>query len=305
MMKNIPLCLILLLFVLPTRLAGQKNATYEAYVEQYKDLAVQQMLKYRIPASITMAQAILESGAGRSDLAVKGNNHFGIKCHGWTGRTMHHDDDASEECFRAYSDAQQSFEDHSRFLVNGQRYKGLFSLSIMDYRGWAKGLKQAGYATNPAYPELLIRLIETYNLSQLDGETSYDKYMASKASKNRSADGQPLHPIRLYNNNYYLIARSGDTFDSIGREVGISGRKIAKRNERPFDDPLSEGDIVYLKKKQKQAMDTFEGVPHTVKAGQSMYLIAQMYGVRLKNLYKMNGLKPDYQIQAGDRLRVR
>lgn len=296
--------LLVFLLMLPCAALGQRNAQYQAYVDQYKDLAVQQMLKYRIPASITLAQGILESGAGQSDLAVKGNNHFGIKCHGWTGRTVYHDDDAQGECFRAYNDALESFEDHSKFLVNGQRYRSLFNLSIMDYRGWARGLKQCGYATNPAYPDMLIRLIDTYELSQYDSQTKYDKFMAGKASKG-NAHGQQFHPIRMYNKNYYLFARSGDSFEKIGNEVGISGRKIAKRNERGYRDRLSEGDIIYLKKKQKKALKQFAGVPHVVKPGESMYLIAQMYGVRLKSLYKMNGLSTDYQIRVGDRIRVR
>ena len=128
--------------------------------------------------------------------------------------------------------------------------------------------------------------------------------MAGKASKG-NAHGQQLHPIRMYNKNYYLFARSGDSFEKIGNEVGISGRKIAKRNERGYRDRLSEGDIIYLKKKQKKALKQFAGVPHVVKPGESMYLIAQMYGVRLKSLYKMNGLDADYQIRVGDRIRVR
>lgn len=153
------------------------NQTYQLYINQYKDLAIREMLQYRIPASITLAQAVFESGAGRSRLARLGNNHFGIKCHGWTGRTIAEDDDALGECFRAYDHPLQSFEDHSKFLVNSSRYRKLFSLSMQDYRGWAHGLKACGYATNPRYAYKLIELIELYKLYVYDSARSYDHAM--------------------------------------------------------------------------------------------------------------------------------
>ena len=136
------------------------NSAYQEYIDQYKDLAIEQMQKYRIPASITLAQGVFESGAGRSELTRKGNNHFGIKCHGWTGRTTYHDDDAKGECFRAYKNAYESYEDHSKFLASGQRYRSLFKLSVTDYKGWARGLKAAGYATNPRYATIVTYLIQ-------------------------------------------------------------------------------------------------------------------------------------------------
>lgn len=301
----------LILLIISLMMAGamaqkmRPNRQYQDYIDQYKDLAIQQMLKYKIPASITLAQAILESGAGRSDLAVRGNNHFGIKCHGWTGRTVYHDDDEQGECFRAYDHPYQSFEDHSQFLLR-DRYKSLFALKMTDYKGWAKGLKRCGYATSPTYASRLIELIDLYGLNEYDHARKYDKFLAEKVTKDKPAQtGQPLHPIRMYNDNYYLVARQGDTFRSIGQEVGISYRKIAKRNERDKNDVLSEGDIVYLKKKQKRALKQFKNHPHTVKAGESLYDVAQMYGIRLKSLYKMNKLAPDHQVSVGERLRVR
>ena len=142
------------------------NQRYQQYINQYKDIAIEQMLKWKIPASITLAQGLFESGAGQSELAMKGNNHFGIKCNGWDGRKVYHDDDARNECFRAYNNAFESYEDHSRFLVGSKRYASLFSLKTTDYKGWAKGLKTAGYATSPSYAEALIRIIEMYNLYQ-------------------------------------------------------------------------------------------------------------------------------------------
>jgi len=304
-MKKLVILLLLVALVPAVLLAQRTNAQYQQYIQQYKDLAIEQMLKHRIPASITLAQGILESRGGLSDLALKGNNHFGIKCHDWTGRTMHHDDDAAGECFRVYNNARESYEDHSKFLKR-PRYKSLFSLGAKDYKGWARGLKQCGYATSPTYAESLIKLIELYNLQQYDHATSYDRFMADKVSKDRPAgSGQLLHPIYIYNKNYYLIARRGDTFKSIGKEVNISYRKLAKRNERHKNDPLMEGDIIYLKKKQSKALKQFKGHPHVVKSGESMYTIAQMYGVRLESLYKMNRLSSDYQIRVGDRIKVR
>ena len=144
------------------------NQRYQQYVDQYKDCAIEQMLKWKIPASITLAQGILESGAGQSTLATQGNNHFGIKCHGWKGRTVYRDDDARNECFRAYDSPFDSYEDHSRFLATGQRYRSLFQLKLTDYRGWANGLKAAGYATNPQYAQRLIDIIQLYKLYQYD-----------------------------------------------------------------------------------------------------------------------------------------
>jgi LysM repeat protein len=280
------------------------NQTYQQYIDQYKDVAIEQMQRYGIPASITLAQGIFESGAGRSELAVKANNHFGIKCNGWTGRRSYHDDDERGECFRAYDNAYESFEDHSKFLAERQRYRGLFNLKRDDYKGWARGLKAAGYATNPQYADRLIELIQLYKLYQYDKAKDYDKFLFGHA-KSQPSNGQALHAIKVFNKNYYLIARRGDTFKSIADEIGISYRKLAKYNERDKRDRLDEGEIVWLKKKQKKAPKDYKGRLHYVRNGESMYTIAQNYGIRLKNLYKMNHLSPDYQIRVGDALRLR
>ena len=280
------------------------NQTYQQYIDQYKDVAIEQMKRYGIPASITIAQGIFESGAGQSELAVKANNHFGIKCNGWSGRKSYHDDDERGECFRAYDNAYESFEDHSKFLSSRQRYSSLFNLKKDDYKGWARGLKAAGYATNPKYADRLIEIIQLYKLYQYDKAKDYDKFL-SEHTKDLSSNGQPLHSIKVFNKNYYLIARRGDTFKSIADEIGISYRKIAKYNELDKHDRLEEGEIIWLKKKQTKAPKDYKGRLHYVKAGESMYSIAQKYGIRLKNLYKMNRLKPDYQIKVGDALRLR
>lgn len=275
------------------------NQAYQEYIYQYKDIAIEQMLKYKVPASITLAQGLLESGAGRSRLATKGNNHFGIKCHGWGGGTIYENDDARNECFRAYASAFDSYEDHSRFLVSGQRYRSLFSLKSTDYKGWARGLKKAGYATSPTYAETLIGIIQLYKLHEYDKAKSFDRFLSEHQK------GGQLHRIVMFNKNYYVVARRGDSFESIGREIEISYKKIAKYNERDKNSPLTEGEIVWLKKKQTKAPADYKDRKHYVRQGESMYSIAQKYGIRLKSLYQMNHLSPDYDLKVGDALKLR
>ena len=287
-------------FVASTGVLAQMkwNQKYQTYINQYRDLAIEQMLKFKIPASITLAQGLLESGAGYSELATKGNNHFGIK--------TYHDDDEAQECFRAYNNVYESYEDHSLLLSRQPRYRSLFSLDGDDYKGWAHGLKKCGYATSPTYAQKLIGIIELYKLQQYDKAKKYDRFMESRTYKdNPSAKGGILHPIHRYNKNYYIVVKQGDTFRSLGKELGLSYRKIAKYNERNKRDKLVVGETIYLKKKQKKADKTYKNRPHTVKPGESMYSIAQYYGMRVKSLYKKNGLSPDYVPKVGDKLRVR
>lgn len=300
-------CLLMLCASIAAQAQMKWNQQYQTYIDQYKDLAIEQMLRYRIPASITLAQGLFESAAGRSDLVRQGNNHFGIKCHtSWMGPKQYHDDDARGECFRVYSDAKESYEDHSQFLARQSRYASLFNLSTSDYKGWARGLKQCGYATNPQYANKLIQIIELYKLHEYDKAKRYDKFMAEHSGTDQPINAQGLlHPIHLFNDNYYLYARERDTFKGIGKEVGISWKKLAKYNERDKNDILHKGDIIYLKKKRKKAPKQYKKRPHIVQAGESMYGISQKYGIRLKNLYKMNGLDPDFKIYPGARLRVR
>ncbi|MCR5643060.1 MAG: glucosaminidase domain-containing protein [Prevotella sp.] len=299
--------LLLVAFFVPYAAVAQQmkwNERYEQYISQYKDIAIEQMLRWKVPASITLAQGIFESGAGNSELARKGNNHFGIKCHEWKGRTVYHDDDKSNECFRAYDSPYQSFEDHSRFLAKGKRYRSLFSLELTDYRGWARGLKAAGYATNPLYADRLIELIQLYQLYKYDKATNYDKYIVAH-SRDRVPQGEQLHPIKIYNKNYYIHVRRGDTFRSIGKEIGVSYKKIARYNERGADDALEVGERIWLKKKQKKAPKEYDGYLHYVREGESMYSIAQNYGIRLKSLCKMNRLSLEDGLQVGEAIRLR
>jgi len=299
-MKRLQTVIMSLLVVVCATAQTKRNTLYEAYIERYKSLAIEQMNRYGIPASITLAQGLLESGAGQSSLARQSNNHFGIKCHGWTGRTTYHDDDAPDECFRAYKDVRDSYEDHSVFLSTQQRYARLFRLQKNDYKGWARGLKSCGYATNPRYAESLISIIETYGLYEYDSRSSrrHRRKGASSAQQGQS------HQIYAYNDNLFIRVRRGDTFGALADELGISARKLAKYNERDRRDVLNDGERIYLKKKRSKADRRYKGIPHTVKAGESMYSIAQLYGIRLSSLYKKNHLSPDYTIAVGDKLRV-
>ena len=294
-----------ILLLVPMAVSAQMkwNSAYQQYIDQYKDLAIEQMKKYRIPASITLAQGVFESGAGRSDLARKGNNHFGIKCHGWQGRTVRANDDAPDECFRAYDNAWQSYEDHSRFLVNSNRYRKLFSLSITDYRGWAHGLKAAGYATNPRYAQSLISIIERFGLAQFDTKQSKQRHTKTGGT---SASFFDRHMVYHNNKNYFIVVEPGDDLATISKATGVSRRKLRRYNELPKDYVLQPGDILYLEKKQKEASKQFKDNPiHIVDYNQSMHDIAQLYGIRIDRLYKLNKQGPDYVPRIGDILRIR
>lgn len=300
MKRVIFLSLLTLLVSLP--ISAQSvvwNKRFQDYFDTYKDVAIEQMIKYKIPASITLAQGVLESGAGKSELAIESNNHFGIKCNGWTGRKAYHDDDERNECFRAYNSVYESYRDHSIFLTTSKRYSRLFNLKITDYKGWAKGLKACGYATSPIYASKLIDIIEVYKLYVYDTAKGYDKFQQQQIEQG------DLRHIYAFNKNYYILARKGDTFRSLAQEVNISYRKLARYNERDKKDALQEGEIVWLKKKARKAPKEYKGRLHQVKAGDSMYSIAQLYGIRCKYLYKMNNLSPDYQLKVGDLLRLR
>lgn len=268
--------------------AQKLNRSFIEYINKYDEIAVDQMKKYKIPASITLAQGLLESGAGKSELARKSNNHFGIKCgSSWRGPSVRHDDDAPKECFRAYYNPIQSYEDHSKFLANGKRYAFLFDLKITDYRGWAKGLKKAGYATSPTYATKLIQIIEDYELYKYDSRKTREE--KEKVYK---------HEIFMANGLLYVIAKDGDTFRSIGKDIGISSRKLASYNDLWRKYPLMEGDIVYLKKKNKSYVGN--KTYHVVKDGDSMHSISQTYGIRLDRLYKLNKKDEEYIPSVGD-----
>ena len=292
MKKSIVLSFVLLILYSCPIDAQRRNSQYLDYIEKYKDEAVEQMQRYHIPASITLAQGLLESGAGRSELTRRSNNHFGIKCGSdWRGRKTYHDDDARGECFRVYKNARESFEDHSRFLAGKQRYASLFNLKTTDYKGWARGLKKAGYATSPTYANKLIELIELYELDRFDSGRLKGTWIANP------------HEPYLANGLLYVVARDGDTFESLSDEFDISARKLRKYNDLYKGYSLKRGDIIYLQKKNRRAHKTYK--THIVQPGESMYLISQRYGIRLDRLYKMNDKTPDYNLRTGDVLRLR
>ena len=272
--------------------AQKRNKVYEDYIHKYRGIAVDEMKHYRIPASITLAQGLLESGAGKSELA---NNHFGIKCGGsWDGRSVRHDDDARNECFRAYKHPKDSYRDHSKFLRSGARYAFLFRLKITDYKGWARGLKKAGYATDPQYANRLINIIELYGLDKYD----------HKGGLEWAEEFPNPHQPYLANELLYVVARRGDTFKSLGKEFDISHRKLRKYNELPKDYVFRGGEIVYLEEKRRRA--TKDHIAYVVRSGDSMYSISQKFGVRLERLYKMNNMDTDSPApKVGDILRLR
>ena len=285
-------------------MSGQRrNSAYEAYIDKYKDIAIEQMKEHHIPASITLAQGLLESGAGMSELARRSNNHFGIKCHDdWKGKRTYHDDDRRNDCFRVYSSVRDSYEDHSRFLLR-PRYSRLFQLDQRDYKGWARGLKACGYATLPTYADRLIGIIELYELYRFDKKGGGKSYVAIGNQ----------HQLYLINNLDCVIAREGDTWENLSKElkqrgIRISARKLRKYNEAPtkYFFP-SAGTPIFLQKKLKHAdRDKYpKGYWHHIQPGESMYSIAQQYGVRIKYLYKMNFRPANYVPQPGDLLRVR
>lgn len=275
--------------------AQSRNKQYEDYIKEYREVAVEEMRRYHIPASITLAQGLLESGAGQGTLARKSNNHFGIKCGGdWRGKTVKHDDDARNECFRVYKNAKESYRDHSKFLAGRSRYAALFKLNITDYKGWAHGLKKAGYATNPRYAYQLIDIIERYDLYK------YDKKGGLKWMKENPNPHQPY----LANGLVYVIARDGDTWKNLSKELDISQRKLRKYNDFYKGYELQDGDIIYLEKKNRKAQKGY--IVHVLRAGESMYSVSQKYGIRLKRLYKMNKMRPeDSAPQIGTILRLR
>jgi hypothetical protein len=302
-MKNIILILSLLIANFSfSNTDTEKKYTQEEYVNLWKDIAIQQMNEFKIPASITLAQAILESGYGNSLLAQKANNHFGIKCSDWNGETFHKDDNKEGECFRKYKQAKQSYEDHSKFLTTRTRYADLFKLEISDYKSWAKGLKDAGYATNPKYPQLLISLIEKLELDKLD--KNYLNPKQNEISKKDKAEKNVVntlmsntHEVKIHKNNLkYIVAKKGDTYYRISKEFGMGMWQLYKYNDfGDKKDYLVEGDIIYLqaKKRKSKSSKVFE-----VKEEMNLRMIAQIEGIKVQRLMKMNQVNSEDTILA-------
>ena len=311
---------VLILTALPGY--SQQQQTREEYIEKYKDAAIQYMKTHGIPASITLAQGCLESADGNSDLAVRANNHFGIKCHNdWKGPTYYKKgDDPGKSCYRKYRNASESFKDHSDFLRYGQRYAFLFDLEITDYKGWSHGLKKAGYATDPKYAQKLIKIIEDYRLY------SFDRELSAKAEENRNIlppspneimKVMELNPARtsllykysrnrtIYQRNGvpYILAGDMDTYESLAEEYNLFTRELLRYNDLKDPVDLVPGTVVYLQRKKAKAQKHME--IHIAVDGDTYYDIAQKYGVRMKKLFKYNDYRDGDILHVGDEIFLR
>jgi LysM repeat protein len=295
------------------------------YINKYKDLAVSEMKRTGIPASITLAQGMIESDFGRSRLATEGNNHFGIKCHDdWRGQTIRHNDDKRNECFRKYKNPEESFYDHSDFLKSESRYSTLFKISPTDYKSWARGLKRTGYATNPDYANMLVRKIEENNLYYFDRvEIASANLSQSEPVKKDSAaihesdkvetaatvyDGNTSVPAvlpRIKENNriQYIIVRDGDTKEKLDKDFQLLKWELAKYNEINGDIILIPGQILYLQPKRDKAEPGKEF--YNSIEGDTMYIISQKYGIKLKKLYEMNRMEEGQEPVAGQKIWLR
>jgi LysM repeat protein len=272
--------------------AATPNARYKEYIEKYSELAIAEQVRYGIPASITIAQALLESSAGSSRLAVFGNNHFGVKCgRDWTGKTILEDDDHPQDCFRKYPKVIDSFEDHSLFLKR-PRYASLFNYDITDYKAWANGLSRAGYATDPNYAGKLISIIELYELHRLDTVTTY--LPSARTTKTSGKTPKPqqantsIYEFIIINDLRCIRLKEDITAGELARKLQWSKKMLLYYNDFFEDVRLHAGDLIYLSKKRSRS--AAESVTHHVKGGESMHSIAQQYGITLKSLYRINKL---------------
>ena len=282
---------------------AQARNDSERYLLTFYPIAVEQMERHGIPASITLAQGLLESGAGKSKLASEGKNHFGIKADKrWKGRTMKVMDNGALHKFRVYDNAGESYEDHSQFLIVNKRYASLFKLKKTDYKGWAKGLRDAYYAEDRQYHTKLVALIERYRLYE------YDSYTMSDIKNGRKEGSQKSIALNrsIYKSNglLYVTAKQGDTFETLSKELGISKSKLISYNDLYKGYRIEEGDIIYLEKKRSKALEKYSF--HRTRNGESLYMISQIYGLRLEKLYKMNPQYSSYtRLKVGDIIRLR
>lgn len=281
--------------------SAQEKITREEYINTYSALAMKEMVRTGVPASITLAQGCLESDNGNSRLATSGKNHFGIKCHDWTGRRIHHDDDERNECFRRYRTVQESYIDHSDFLVTKSRYAELFLLKQDDYKGWARGLKKAGYATSRQYADLLITIIEENELHQFDRMVLTGQF-GPGVPTGPSVPGEP-RSILTNNRIEYIIAQKGDTPSALREELDLYPREIYRYNNLDHGTTLDSGMIIYLQPKRCRAQKGNE--THVVQENQTMWEISQIYGVRLNRLYRINYMEYGTQPEEGTEIWLR
>jgi flagellum-specific peptidoglycan hydrolase FlgJ len=316
--------LFAILFSVFSFAATAQRLTTEEYVEQFKEIAMNEMRRSGIPASITLAQGILESESGNSELVKKSNNHFGIKCKSnWAGESVTHDDDANGECFRAYTNAGDSYRDHSDFLKANQRYASLFKLEPTDYAGWARGLKKAGYATNPRYPELLIKYIEQNNLQQYSllvlNKLPQTNVAADVAAANENKpvtqvtitdDKQPVpvmqhevisaDPTKIIsiNNTKCVFAKKGTSLLAIADKNNLSLSKLMDFNDMTEEGLLKKDQYIYLAKKAKTGEEEF----YMCQPGETLYDVAQLKGVQVKYVLAYNNLKEAAKLNAGTKI---
>jgi LysM repeat protein len=279
---------------------AQTRMTPEGYIATFKDDAIKEMYLHKVPACITLAQGMLESGNGNSPLCRNANNHFGIKCHKeWGGDRYIMDDDSAGECFRKYDNVLDSYSDHSLFLFSRSRYASLFELSINDYKGWCYGLKKAGYATDPRYPERLIEIIERYKLQELNKiENTPPK---SLPQNNTLRSDLVLREVYRFNHIRFIIAKSDDSFFKIAHDFNIELEDILEFNDLTKSDKLIYGQKIYIEKKRRRALEPY----HVVQKNETLKSISQLHGIRLSSLCKKNRLKPNDKLKIGDVLYLR
>ena len=276
----------------------------EEYILTYKDIAIDEMNRSGIPASVTLAQGMIESDNGNSRLAIRANNHFGIKCHGWKGKKIYHDDDEKNECFRKYKNVYESYTDHTDFLMNSPRYQFLFYLDQTDYVGWSKGLKQAGYATSPAYASALVRVIEENELYIFDKPAG-----RRKPEEIALADIEdfkleiPHRKILTRNRVNYIIVQEGDTYNELSEELDMMPFELARYNEIERNAKFTTGQVLYIQPKRNKASVEFRH--HTIGEGETMYQVSQMYAIKLRKLYQKNLMKEGSEPEPGDILWLR
>lgn len=294
----------------------------EQYIAQYKPIAIEEMQRMGIPASITLAQGIVESNAGLSPLATEANNHFGIKCHDdWKGATFKYDDDRKNECFRKYNSAAESFKDHSDFLKNKQRYAVLFTYDPLDYKAWAKGLKACGYATNPQYAKLLVNCVEGYDLHQWDlndkdrakwfaqiNKTDGDKkndeqHSMSKDDTSASSleKEQPQDRIFIFNDIKCVSLRNDESINDLATEFEIGLKRLMRYNDITDTSQIRTACRIFLQPKRKNGDQKF----HTVQEGETMFRISCAHGIQLKELYEKNLMESGTQPAVGEEIYLR
>jgi len=288
-----------------------QDSERETYIELYKHIAIEEMNRSGIPASIKLAQGILESASGTSTLSLKANNHFGIKCGGrWSGATYYHFDDDYDRngnliksCFRKYQSPEESYTAHTEFLMSGARYEFLFSYPKTDYKNWAKGLKKAGYATNPKYANLLIKIIEQSDLAKFDRMT--EEVIVYEPENPKHPD--KVHAIKrrksVNNQVKIIIAAAGDTYMGLSDILDIPTKRLLKYNDLSSGRSLQQGDYVYMQPKRKKYR--YKKDFHIVKKDDAMYQLSQKYGIKLKHLYRRNRMKEGTEPAAGQRIYLR